>query len=1176
MRVHHLHRYAGLLCLYLTALLLLPAPVVRAQQVQSAKVSISFNGESLDVCLQKISKQTGIGFTYVASGLKKIKAPVLNFQNETLEHVLQKLLQGSGYEYRITGSQVAIVPVEHHPDAATEQSAYMLYKGTVLDSKGKPLDGVSVFNTTTHKGTSTGVSGQFSLYALPGQNIELSFIGHKAERIAIRQNTTELRIVMPEDAAELGNTVIVGYSAKSAAELTGAVQTITGDDVRSGVTSDDVSDMLKGKVVGVYISDQSSGDPLMRGGQLLVRGTSSMAGYGAVNPASGFTPIVGPTADFGPLIVVDGVISPYTLLRDAVNPRDIKTIVFLKDAASTAIYGSRGAAGVIVITTRTGSTSGKTLVQVEQKFGANVAERGNIHYMNAQELNNKLQTYYTEGWAADSTTLINDGHPTLPQLLAYTLPTPSQLTNTYNWTNYNFRTTSTEETNATVSGGTEKSRYYLGLGYYKENGTQVDNYLKRYSLRLNMDNTVSKFMSFNFSVNGIFDNGNEPTFPSLSSYLPWYLPYNPDGSLASQISVATGQGPLSAAQPNPLYDNQFNYNKTSRDNVFSSLKVSLHPFPWMTLSTTNSATYIYSENEQYDDARSYVGSTLGANGYLGTSNATNLSLMTSNLLDIQKHFGLNGIHFLAGQEFQHIHTTTLGVNVNTIPAGFTTINTAQNIGNFEDLPALLLKEYGIVIPAPNPIEYVNGTKVDQVNFSAFSDAEYDYAQKYFVTGSLRTDASTSFGANHRYGTFYSIGGAWLASQEAFIQQFKPISLLKVRLNYGTNGSQIGNQFLAQTLYSFDNLTYNGQSYASLASLGNPNLTWEISKTTDAGIDLGLWKRITLTADFYNKRSDKLLQLVPQTDAVGIAAQYENVGTVNNRGWEFNLNTVNITSKDFSWSTNFNISFNKNKIISLVGDSMLVESNSNYYYLYPGDDLNAIKGVQYAGVNMQTGQPQYWQRETGADGRVIGKTIVGTIAQAEGTADRSAMYTIGTTTPKFNGGFANTFTYKRLSLSVLVEYVYGTKTYNEERQQSQDGGIEGNQEPSNQIEYTKYQHPWTGPGDTKANEPSVYWAQNSDFGSYDLPEGSLNSYQYDNNSFLRIRNIRLDYNIPLHRLGRFLSRAEVYFSMDNVYTLTSHHFLGADPEAPYVGGGNTGIGEAVGMPRRYLGGLELSF
>jgi TonB-linked SusC/RagA family outer membrane protein len=1175
MRLTDLHRYAGLLCLCLTVSLLLPAPILRAQQAPQTTISISFKGESLDDCLQKMSKQTGIGFTYVAAGLRKIKAPTVSFHNETVDHILQRLLEGSGYQYKITGSQVAVFPGESRPVTFTSESGPRLYKGTVEDSKGKFLEGVSVFNTTTRRGAITDAAGQFSLYAVPGQSMELSFVGHKSERVAVQPNTTELRIVLQEDAAELGNTVIVGYSTKSMASLTGAVQTLTGDDVRSGVTSVDVASMLKGKVVGVYISDQFSGDPLKAGGQLLVRGTSSMAGYGYVPQTVQASPLAAPTPDYGPLIVVDGIISPYTLLRDAVNPRDIKTIVFLKDAASTAIYGSRGAAGVIVITTRMG-TSGKTVVQVEQKFGANVAERGNIHYMNAPELSNKLQTYYTEGWAADSTSFTSSGFPTLPSLLAYHLPTPSQLTNTYDWTKYNFRTTTTQETNATVMGGTDKSHYYFGLGYYKENGTQVDNYLNRYSLRLNMDNNVSKFLSFNFSVNGIFDQGNEPSYPSLYSYLPWYLPYNPDGSLASQISVPTGQGPPSAAQPNPLYDNQFNYNKTTRGNVFSSLKVSLHPFSWMTLSTTNSATYINSGNEVYDDARSYVGSSLGSNGYLGTSSATNTSLMTSNVLDISKHFGLNGIRFLAGQEFQKLHTSTLGINVNTIPAGFTTINTAQNIGNFEDIPALLLQMYGIVIPAPNPITYVNGTKVDQINFSAFTDGEYDYAQKYFVTGSLRTDASTSFGSNHRYGTFYSFGGAWLASQEAFVQQFKPISLLKVRLNYGTNGSQVGNQFLAQTLYNFSTTTYNGQSYTSLNSLGNPNLTWEISKTTDAGIDLSLWKRVTLTADFYNKRSDKLLQLVPQTAAVGIADQYENVGAINNRGWEFNLNTINITSRNFSWSTNFNISFNKNRIISLVGDSLLVESNYNYYYMYPGDDINAVKGVQYAGVNAQTGQPEFWQRQINAQGKLVGKTQVGTIAQALGNEDRASLYTIGSTTPKFNGGFANTFVYIRLTLSVLMEYVYGTKTFNEERLQMQDGGIANTTEPNNAIQYTKYQHPWTGPGDTKANEPSVYYAQNSDFGGANNNASYLNSYMYDNNSFLRIRNIRLDYNIPLSGLGKALSRAVIYFSMDNVYTLTSHHFLGADPEAPYVGSGSLGIGEGVGMPRRYLGGLQLSF
>ena len=307
--------------------------------------------------------------------------------------------------------------------------------------------------------------------------------------------------------------------------------------------------------------------------------------------------------------------------------------------------------------------------------------------------------------------------------------------------------------------------------------------------------------------------------------------------------------------------------------------------------------------------------------------------------------------------------------------------------------------------------------------------------------------------------------------------------------------------------------------------------------------------------------------MPLTDAVGVPYQYQNVGSVNNRGLEFNLNTTNVRTKAFTWTTNFNISFNKNRIVYLNGDSLLMYNQYYYYYLHPGDDLNAIKGVQYAGVDPQTGKPEFWQRELNAEGQVVGRTKVGTVSQALGNSSQNEMYNIGTTTPKFNGGFANTFSYKNVSLSILVEYVEGTRTYNVERQQFQDGGIGSGY---NQIAYLKSQHPWQAPGDTKANEPSVYWAQNSDYSNYESSSG------FDNNSFLRIRNIRVDYDIPLHQLSRYVRLARFYVSVDNVYTLTNKSFIGTDPEAPYVGGSQTGVGEQVGMPRRYLMGLLLSF
>ena len=268
MRFTNLERFAGFLCLCLTVSLLLPVTIVRAQQTQPTTISISFKGESLDDCLQKISKQTGIGFTYVAAGLRKIKGPTVSFQNETVDRILSRILEGSGYQYKITGSQVAVFPKDPPPPPAP-----VSYKGTVLDLQKKPLEGASVLDVTTHRGTGTDSAGHFSITALPGETIEVSLVGHRSQRLQLPKNMTTLRIFLQENASELTNTVVTGYSTKNIASLTGSVQTITGDDIRSGVTSVDVASMLKGKVVGVYISDQYSGDPLKAGGQLLVRGT---------------------------------------------------------------------------------------------------------------------------------------------------------------------------------------------------------------------------------------------------------------------------------------------------------------------------------------------------------------------------------------------------------------------------------------------------------------------------------------------------------------------------------------------------------------------------------------------------------------------------------------------------------------------------------------------------------------------------------------------------------------------------------------------------------------------------------------------------------------------------------------------------------------------------------------
>lgn len=1151
MNVRYLTRYVVLLCLYTGMIFLLGSVAVSAQQLPSA-LTISFPSSTLDQCLQQITKMTGVGFTYNPSELKQVRTRSMHFRNDPLEYVLRQLLDHSGYTYRQTGSTLVVFAITQQPVArppSTESPGWQV-RGHVADVRGKPLEGITILNRRKRIAAASDQSGAFSIVASAGQELEISSVGFKMVRVPVVRATDSLMVVLEDDAAELSGMVITGYTQKNYRDITGSMQQVTGDEIRNGVTGPDVASMLKGKITGIYISDQNSADPLTSGGQLLVRGTSSIAGIGVDAATSRLVP----TISYGPLIVVDGVVSPYSNLKDAVLARDVQDMVFLKDAASTSIYGSRGAAGVIIITTRRGKV-GRTVVQLDTRYGWNLPDRGTFRWMNGQELSDKRQAYYTQAWGNDSGSYMGQGYHQLADLLGHVAAAGPQGQPDVDWTKLLNRTGYVSETNATVTGGSDKNKYYLGLGYYKETGTILGNDIDRESFRFNTDNNVGKFFGYGISLNGIFDNGNEPPVsPHLYDYLPWYSPYQSNGALKQRLEYKGINGDAQTLA-NPLYDAQYNYNKVRRQNFFGSLKLMFHPFPWLTLSSTNSANLLYTKLEEYGDTRTSEGEAV--EGYLLTGTSYTQSLMTSNQLTARKAWGAHHVYFLLGQEFQKLYEETLGIDVNHIPSGFYTIDVAQSLG-----PEYV--RYG------SDKQNVQGSKSDGAIFSVFSEAGYDYDHRYYVTGSLRSDASSAFGKDRRYGTFYSGGASWLVSNEAFLKKVKPISLLKLRGSYGTNGSQLGNLFLTKTVYQLQSLTYGGQTYSDLVNLGNSDLTWELTKTTNVGIDVGLWNRVLLSVDLYNKRSERLLQNVAMTGAVGVDAQYQNVGAANNKGIEFSLNTRNVEGKDFKWTTNFNISFNKNRIVHLSGDSLLISYYTYSYYLYPGDDLNSIKGVKYAGVDEATGKPLFEKRLLDEKGAVTGTKLVNSASEAWGTGARNSMYTIGTKTPKFNGGFSNTFAYKRVSLTVLAEFVYGTTTYNDYRAGYQNGNLTYN---ANQVAYTKYQHPWKGVGDKEANEPSVFWAQNSDYNN------PLSSAQYDNNSFLRIRNVRLDYNIPMRRLNKLISQANVYVSLDNLYTFTGHHFLGTDPEAPYIGGGQqslNGMGELAGTPHRIIIGLSVSF
>ena len=426
-----------------------------------------------------------------------------------------------------------------------------------------------------------------------------------------------------------------------------------------------------------------------------------------------------------------------------------------------------------------------------------------------------------------------------------------------------------------------------------------------------------------------------------------------------------------------------------------------------------------------------------------------------------------------------------------------------------------------------------------------------------------------FGPDKRYATFYSGGASWIVSKENFLRGNAIVNEWKLRANYGTSGSQNGNNFFTQTLYN-PGYTYGGQSAAVVASLGNPSIGWETTRSLGIGTDFSLFHdRVSGNIDYYNRLSLNLIQKVPLTGALGFPGQYQNSGNVLNRGWEGMLSTVNIRSRDFRWTTDFNITFNHNKLLKAVGDSLDISTQG--YYIQEGEDVNSVKAVKEVGVDPTSGNPLYQKLIFDAKGHVTGSTNVQSIGEVLAEGNDRQYQNIGSLQPKYFGGITNTFTYKQLSLSILLYFQGGNILFNQYRFDFQMNSVAD----YNQIAYIKGQSLWTTPGQKNATEPSLYAQANGDWWN------PLNAHFYDNGTYLRIRNVRLSYNLTgafLKKAG--ISQAQIYASGDNLFAVTHKGFLGSDPSGEYAADAfqqDTGsVGFGLGAPRKYLFGLNITF
>jgi len=1144
-----------LLKMKLTIALLIAAFLQVNAEGYSQQITLVQKNMQLEEVFTQIMNQTDYLFLYPSRLLNNAKPIDINLKDASLEEALKQCFNGQPLTYKIENNTVVVLVKELPPPPI---------KGKVTNSKGETLPGVSVFIKGTGKGTVTDANGNYSLQVSENEKILVfSFIGMKKLEVEIGSRLV-IDVVMEDELMQLDQIIITGYSTKKNGELTGSLQRVSGEQLRNSVTSPNAISMLKGKTTGLYITESSA--DAGASGQVIGRGQSSIA--------------TATNSYYGPLYVVDGVITNYTSMQDVANVSDIEDVVVLKDAASTAIYGSRAAQGVIVINTKRGKT-GKLNVNLNLQSGFSQPVRG-IRFMNTTELIDFMDKQMLRYW--EQTPSIRSTYPNVKDFItARRTYTESDRNTNFDWEKALYNEGGFKDISLNMNSGSEKTRFYGSTNWHKEDGIIYGNTFDRKSVRLNIDQTVSSKLTASFNLSTIIDKTVKRNgLPELYSTQPFWNPYKADGTFADSIPYLSSNN---YGVPSVIYTQNFlgesNFDNTSItkiQNYLGVFKLKYEIFPGLSIQTSNSINYINTNSNSYLDRLSFSGryggfpylfnkaslasgSQILPNGTLVIKDTRFGDYLTSNTISYNKTFSKHTITALAGQEWGKRTTEAMSISTYNVLTGERNLGASSYYGDAPYCAYYSSYSSSNSLPAPS------GSYSERATFSVFSQTDYNYDQKYFASASLRTDATTNFGKNKRYGTFYSVSGGWKVSSEAFMQNLKKVfSNLKLRAVHGTSGRDLGDGYLNTTFYSSKGLFYESTSYpgAIISQLANTSITWETMTNTSLGIDIGLFNRINITFDFYNKKSGGLLQNVNLTSAQGSLSQYQNIGEIINNGIEILINTHNIKGKNFNWYSDFNISLNKNHISKIYQDSIR-DNYSGAYYRKVGEDINVIKAIQFAGINTANGNLQSVNFDS--EGRAI------TIDGLGVTSDLRNWQPIGSATPKFFGGITNTISYKNFTLSAEIYFQYGNKI-----QMSLINNFQSPTAPRggrNNVAFTSSQHLWKGEGDTEANFPDIFSLNPNAWTALNYRSSKV----WQDASHMRLRNVRFSYDLPTSLLRKIkLQKVTAYISGDNLLLLKPKAFIGADPEASALSTntafGGVGIGNA--NPRRYLLGINISF
>lgn len=1057
-----------------------------------AAVTVNLKDATLSDILWEIQRQTDFTFIYSTNDVKGVKVHNLNVENEKVSVVLEQCLKNSGLTYTVKDGTIAIRPAGGVKVAAAVEQENIV-SGTVVDEAGEPIIGANVLVAGTTNGQITDLNGHFSIKVERASvTLVVSYVGYVRQEVKAVAGKL-VKIVMSPDVNIMDEVVITGYGTFKKSAYAGSASNIKGEKMKD-IPAVSFKDLLQGNAPGVQFSSPS--------GQPGASSSLSIRGMGSFNASN------------SPLYVIDGVPmrsgSINTMSSDAgldimstISSTDIESITIIKDAAAASLYGSRAANGVVLITTKKGKT-GKPAITLKADWGSSDFAMDYRPVMGGEE---RRQYIYDglvagqlkKGVSEDAANTYADG-----KIDDYA---PVPWCGYVNWDDILFKKGTHQSYEASLAGGTDRFKYYSSLSYLKQDGISLNSGLERISGRLNVDFQATDrlklganvlFATVNQDVYGEGTSYTSPFYTTRNAVIPSDPVYNEDGSWNRSFIRNSDRNPLLSL----TYDYQHEYVTRTFNTIYGEYEF----IKDLKFRSTFSYDYVNTKGKDWSDPRTSNGDDI--NGGMSKKFYEYKKMVWANQLSYKKAVATDH-HFdaLAGYEIDEQYRDYLsGYATNFATADKNDISNGMKT------------------------ESVGGSETRTRMVSYLFRLNYDYKNKYYLGGSFRTDGSSRFYRDNRWGNFWSVSAAWRIIEEGFMSPTKDwLTDLKIRASYGVNGTLPSEYFGYRGLSSLTN-GYLEQPGIIQSQLKNDDLQWETNYNFNLGLDFSLWNRLNVTLEYYTRTTKNLLMDRPISMTTGFGSYLMNIGEVKNKGVELEINSTNIQTKDFSWNTMFNISHNKNEVVVL--DGMQTEISSGTQIRKVGKSYRTFYMIEFAGINPETGAPQFYTNDLDENGNYK-KEITEVINEAHAIVlDKHAE-------PNVIGGLSNTLRYKWFDLNFMFSYQFGGYSYDNWAQKTEHGG-----------------------NDLEANIPTYYrdsWKKPGDATNYELfiekPDVAMNKVtttrRLHSSDFIRLKTLTFGFTVPkdwTRKIG--IDNVRLYASANNLWTWAAYDYY--DPEA--VSGG----------------------